>query len=179
MNNGDGLTDPERGTPTVDLRQALHKTSLTAQYPFVGLGQAQGLMYVGLGLAGEAGEVANQIKKITRDDGGFVTDARRAKLFSELGDVIWYWLRACAELNFDPNEVILANQSKLGQRLTNGTIQGDGEERAVRLGIDPGSPIGVAMTRGLAGEYFVAERHPQPSPEAWADVMYPEGRDPQ
>lgn len=163
MDNGDGLTDPERGIPTVDLRQALHKTSITAQYPFVGLGQAQGLMYVGLGLAGEAGEVANQIKKITRDDGGFVTDARRAKLFGELGDVIWYWLRACAELNFDPNEVILANQSKLGQRLANGTIQGDGEERVVRLGIDPGSPIGIAMTRGLAGEY----------------VQYPEGRDSQ
>jgi NTP pyrophosphatase (non-canonical NTP hydrolase) len=130
--DNDGLTDAEALAPAVDLRQALRKTGLTAQYPFVGLGQAQGLMYVGLGLAGEAGEVANQIKKIPRDDGGFVTEARRTKIFSELGDIIWYWLRVCDELNFDPNAVIRANQAKLGLRAANGTIQGDGEERAPR-----------------------------------------------
>ena len=128
MHNGDdGLTDAERIYPAVDLRDALRKTGLTAQYPFVGLGNVQGLMYVGLGLSGEAGEVANQIKKIARDDGGFITAARRDKIFLELGDVWWYLLRACDEFGFDPNAVILANQAKLMERHQFGTIRGDGE----------------------------------------------------
>ena len=142
MNSNDGLTDAERQVPSVDLRQAVRQTSLTAQYPFVGLGQVQGLMYVGLGLAGEAGEVANQVKKIARDDGGFVTDARRDKITSELGDVIWYWLRACEELGLDPNAVIRANLAKLRGRYTNGTIRGDGEHRVPSAHLNGGPYAG-------------------------------------
>ena len=122
---GYDVNPEDRPADPIPLRAAMRVTGQTADYPFVGLGQPQGLMYVGLGLAGEAGEIANQIKKITRDDGGMVTTSRRDKLFDELGDVMWYWLRACAELGFDPDEVVQANQTKLARRQANGTLHGD------------------------------------------------------
>ena len=64
----------------------------TALYPR----RLQNLEYPTLGLAGEAGEVANIVKKIQRDHGGAITDEIRAKLKDELGDVLWY-ISACAD----------------------------------------------------------------------------------
>lgn len=118
--------------PLADLRAWADRTTQTAVYPFAGLGSTQGLMYVGLGLAGEAGEIANQIKKITRDDGAMVTADRRAKIHDELGDVMWYWLRLCKELGFDPYTVMEANLLKLTSRAENGTLHGDQRGARVR-----------------------------------------------
>ncbi len=53
----------------------------TALYPK----RLSNLEYPTLGLAGEAGEVANIVKKIQRDFGGEITDEIRAKLKDELG----------------------------------------------------------------------------------------------
>lgn len=108
-----------------DLRAHMNRTATTAVYPFSGSGNVQGLMYIGLGIAGEAGEIANQVKKIARDDGGFVTPERRGKIEDELGDVGWYWLRFCYELGFDPYEVLARNEQKLRQRALEGTLNGD------------------------------------------------------
>lgn len=110
----------------LDLREHMKRTTLTAVYPFAGKGDTQGLMYVALGLAGEAGEIANQVKKVARDDGSVVAPARRNKVADELGDVMWYWLRLCYELSLDPYEVMAANQQKLQARAVNGTLHGDG-----------------------------------------------------
>lgn len=125
----------EQGTPlppvTADLREHMKRTSQTAAYPFAGLGNVQGLMYVGLGLSGESGEIANQIKKIARDDGGLMTSERTAKIVDELGDVMWYWLRLCYELNLDPYFVLAHNQNKLAARAANGTVNGDRRETSL------------------------------------------------
>lgn len=59
-----------------------------ARYP-----QELGLRYAALGLFGEAGEIANQVKKIWRDDGSELTEDRKAKLRDELSDVLWYAVR--------------------------------------------------------------------------------------
>lgn len=75
-----------------------------------------GLAYCGLGLAGEAGEVANEIKKILRDDSGQLTASRKAKLIDELGDVAWYLAMCCTELNMDIVEVMRQNLDKLAER---------------------------------------------------------------
>jgi NTP pyrophosphatase (non-canonical NTP hydrolase) len=34
----------------------------------------------------------------------------------ELGDIMWYWVTACASLGIDPYEVICENQEKLAAR---------------------------------------------------------------
>lgn len=86
--------------------------SVTALYP----NRLKNLEYPTLGLAGEAGEVANIVKKIQRDFGGEITDEIRAKLKDELGDVLWY-ISACAdELNLTLTEIAEFNVEKLAQR---------------------------------------------------------------
>ena len=84
----------------------------TALYPR----RLQNLEYPTLGLAGEAGEVANIVKKIQRDFNGEITDEIRAKLKDELGDVLWY-ISACAdELGLTLTEIAEFNVEKLAQR---------------------------------------------------------------
>ncbi|HBR58054.1 MAG TPA: hypothetical protein DEA22_11410 [Blastocatellia bacterium] len=84
----------------------------TALYPR----RLQNLEYPTLGLAGEAGEVANIVKKIQRDHGGVITDEVRSKLKDELGDVLWY-IAACAdELGLTIKEIAEFNVNKLAKR---------------------------------------------------------------
>jgi NTP pyrophosphatase (non-canonical NTP hydrolase) len=84
----------------------------TALYPK----RLNNLEYPTLGLAGEAGEVANVVKKIQRDFGGEITDEVRTKLKDELGDVLWY-ISACAdELGLTLEEIARFNVEKLAAR---------------------------------------------------------------
>lgn len=88
------------------------EASQTALYPR----RLSNLEYPTLGLAGEAGEVANVVKKIQRDNEGVITDEIRAKLKDELGDVLWY-ISACAdELGLTLNEIAEFNVNKLAKR---------------------------------------------------------------
>ncbi|MBA2494798.1 MAG: nucleoside triphosphate pyrophosphohydrolase family protein [Acidobacteria bacterium] len=88
------------------------KAKQTALYP----NRLSNLEYPTLGLAGEAGEVANIVKKIQRDFGGKITDEIRAKLKDELGDVLWY-ISACAdELGLTLTEIAEFNVEKLAKR---------------------------------------------------------------
>ncbi len=57
------------------------------------------LAYVVMGLVGEAGEVANKLKKVIRDGGGVVTPEKRDELVDELGDVFWYLAQCCEKLD--------------------------------------------------------------------------------
>lgn len=59
-----------------------------AKYPMTAATQ-----YCLLGLTGEAGEIANKVKKILRDDHSFLTENRRTDLIFEAGDVLWYLAR--------------------------------------------------------------------------------------
>ncbi|MCC6452118.1 MAG: nucleoside triphosphate pyrophosphohydrolase family protein [Acidobacteria bacterium] len=86
--------------------------SKTALYPR----RMSNVEYPTLGLAGEAGEVANIVKKIQRDHDGVLTDETRAKLKDELGDVLWY-ISACAdELGLTLAEIAEFNIQKLAKR---------------------------------------------------------------
>ena len=77
-----------------------------------------------LGLVGEAGEVAEKIKKVVRD-GNVNLDA----IQKELGDVIFYWYALHGALKLDPAWTIEVNREKLSARKERGTIQGSGDER--------------------------------------------------
>jgi len=85
--------------------------------------------YPALGLAGEAGEVCEHIKKAIRDDSGQITDERRQALKKELGDVMWYLAAMCSELGLTMGEVAVANMDKLADRKERGVLQGSGDER--------------------------------------------------
>jgi NTP pyrophosphatase (non-canonical NTP hydrolase) len=85
------------------------------------------LFYVTMGLAGEAGEVANKVKKVLRGD--YDEDALYKMLVGELGDVLWYLAALCTALELDLSDVAQANLSKLASRAERGVIQGNGDDR--------------------------------------------------
>lgn len=85
-----------------------------------------GLMYAALGLCGEAGEVAEQVKKSWRNDME-VLDDRERKMFNELGDVLWYVAAVAEELGFSLEEVAEANIVKLTNRKSAGMLKEHGD----------------------------------------------------
>ncbi len=96
----------------------------TASYP-----REAWLAYPALGLAGEAGEVAEHAKKAIRDDGGAVTGERREAMAKELGDVLWYVAQIATELDLDLDEIAQGNLEKLLSRQRRGVLSGSGDER--------------------------------------------------
>ena len=96
----------------------------TAEYP-----REAWLAYPTLGLAGEAGEVAEHAKKAIRDDGGSVSDERKTAMSKELGDVLWYVAQIATELGLDLNEIAEQNLAKLLSRQQRGVLSGSGDER--------------------------------------------------
>ena len=89
-----------------------------------------GICYTALGLAGEAGEFANKVKKILRDGEGQLPPSETLReLADELGDVTWYLSQAAQEIGFDLSTIMRMNLDKLHQRKLAGTIKGSGDKR--------------------------------------------------
>jgi NTP pyrophosphatase (non-canonical NTP hydrolase) len=85
------------------------------------------VVYPALGLAGEAGEVADKVKKIYRDG---KDDARfRGEIAKEIGDVLWYCATLADDLGFSLQQVAEMNIHKLKSRKVAGTIGGSGDNR--------------------------------------------------
>jgi NTP pyrophosphatase (non-canonical NTP hydrolase) len=103
------------------------KTHETAIYP--GQGNINGLLYTTLGLVGEAGEVANRVKKCLRDDDGKITPEFIQVIGKELGDILWYCSQTCTELGIDFGDVAHFNLVKLADRKTRGVLTGSGDNR--------------------------------------------------
>ena len=89
----------------------------------------EGLYYTTLGLVGEAGEIANKVKKIMRDNNGKVSKQAKADIFDELGDVLWYCASLADELGVNLEDVAGNNLIKLADRLKRGKIKGSGDKR--------------------------------------------------
>ena len=89
----------------------------------------EGLYYTTLGLVGEAGEIANKVKKIMRDSDGKLTKINKADIFDELGDVLWYCASLADELGVNLEDVAKCNLNKLADRLNRCTIKGSGDKR--------------------------------------------------
>lgn len=98
----------------------------TADYPQIrasGCGQIP--IYPALGLAGEAGEFAEKVKKAWRN--GNQLDVRAAG--AELGDILWYVAVAAEELGLTLGEVAQMNLDKLADRQRRGVIKSEGDAR--------------------------------------------------
>ena len=109
----------------MDLSDYQSRSRLTAVYPHAG----ENLLYPTLGLCGEAGEVAEKVKKMIRDDDGVLTDERRSALSQELGDVLWYLAQIATEADLELAAIAAANIEKLGSRQRRNVLQGSGDDR--------------------------------------------------
>ncbi len=106
------------------------------------------ILYPGLGLPGEVGEVcekvtalltlkmaahagqaANQVKKIIRDDDCELTDARRAAISKEIGGVLWYCAALAIDLELNLGDIARENMAVLASREARGALKGDGDDR--------------------------------------------------
>jgi len=82
------------------------------------------VLYPTLGLCGEAGEVAEKVKKQVRD-GVF----NRHEVAKELGDVLWYLANICNDIGYNLDEIADLNLNKLSSRKERNVIQGSGDNR--------------------------------------------------
>lgn len=107
----------------------------TAIYPNIG----HNFLYPTLGLVGEAGEVAEKVKKIIRDqqfphqpfmgDASMLPEETRLELAKELSDVCWYAAVLSKELGFSLSEIMAMNIEKLQSRQQRGVLGGSGDNR--------------------------------------------------
>ncbi|MFA5163529.1 MAG: nucleoside triphosphate pyrophosphohydrolase family protein [Patescibacteria group bacterium] len=106
-------------------REYQENSQKTAIYPNKG----NNFIYPTLGLSGEAGEVAEKVKKIIRDKNGVVEEIDKEEIKKELGDVLWYVAQIASELNLDLDLVAQTNLDKLMSRLERNVIGGSGDNR--------------------------------------------------
>ena len=97
----------------------------TAIYPNMG----SNFVYPALGLVGEAGEVADKLKKVIRDNDGVLTDPVRDAVAKELSDVCWYIAVLAYELDYNLEEIMQMNLAKLASRQERGVLSGSGDNR--------------------------------------------------
>ena len=109
----------------MDFAEYQERSRATAVYPDLG----SNIVYPALGLCGEAGETAEKVKKAIRDDGGTLTEERRAALAAELGDVLWYAAQLATEAGLDLEQVAQGNLDKLASRRERSVLQGSGDDR--------------------------------------------------
>ena len=82
-----------------------------------------------LGLSGEAGEVADKVKKVIRDQAGKLSVNDKKAISYELGDLLWYLATSARYLGISLEQVASENIEKLESRLNRGKISGSGDER--------------------------------------------------
>ena len=107
----------------MDFREYQAEAYEFARYPDLGINPA----YPTLGLTGEAGEVANKVKKIYRDQLK-LADVRK-DIAAELGDVLWYLAALATEFDLDLGAIAQSNLDKLWSRKERDVLGGSGDNR--------------------------------------------------
>ena len=103
----------------MDFKEYQKKAVEFAIYP-----EAYKVIYPTLGLCGEAGEVAEKVKKQVRD-GNF----NRHEVAKELGDVLWYLANLANDIGYNLSEVAVISIDKLQSRKDRDVISGSGDNR--------------------------------------------------
>lgn len=85
------------------------------------------ITYATMGLAGEAGELANKVKKIMRGDGN--RDELIEGIKAEMGDILWYLAALADDLDVELADIAGTSIEKLHSRLARGVIKGGGDAR--------------------------------------------------
>jgi NTP pyrophosphatase (non-canonical NTP hydrolase) len=86
-------------------------------------------MHLVLGLVGEAGEIAEKVKKLVRDKKSDMAELDRDAMAAELGDVLWYAAVLANFLDLSLNDVAQRNVDKLADRQRRAVVGGSGDKR--------------------------------------------------
>lgn len=108
----------------MDFNEYQKEAAKTATYP-----QEMALPYLALGVNGEAGEVAEKIKKAIRDNSGELTEEKLLEVVKELGDVLWYVSELARQLGVNLDNVANLNICKLRSRQERNKLGGSGDNR--------------------------------------------------
>lgn len=96
----------------------------TAIYP-----KDNDIAYLALAVCGEAGELADKVKKVIRDHNGEYSPEKKRAIIEEAGDCLWYIANLSAALGYSLTEVCRINIDKIESRRLRGTIHGEGDNR--------------------------------------------------
>ena len=118
------VADPKKKM-TLNEYQALCLSTSEA----LGVNEDDRFIIASMGVAGEAGEVVEKVKKLLRDYNGVMTDDFKEKLVGEIGDVMWYCAVLTDEVGYDLCTVSHKNIDKTLSRLERGVIAGNGDNR--------------------------------------------------
>src|SRR3954452_17002653 len=86
-------------------------------------------MHLVLGLVGEAGEIAEKVKKLVRDKDSDLAQLDRDDMAAELGDVLWYTAVLANFLDLSLDDVAQRNVDKLADRQRRAVLGGSGDNR--------------------------------------------------
>lgn len=87
------------------------------------------ISYLTLALCGEAGEVADKVKKVLRDKNGQFYAPDMAAIALGLGDVMWYIANMAKFLGYGLSDIAKLNIEKIQGRIERGTLHGSGDDR--------------------------------------------------
>lgn len=107
------------------LNEYQQKALETAVYP-----EQFRIIYPALGLAGEAGEAVDKVKKIIRDNNANFSDEEKCKAIAmEVGDVLWYVATLAHDIGYTLDEIGEMNYAKLKSRQQRNMLGGSGDNR--------------------------------------------------
>lgn len=87
------------------------------------------LAYAVMSLCGEAGEVAEKVKRIYRGDESTKAITYNDTIEKELGDVLWCLAAVCTALDVPLEHVARRSLVKMEERAKHGTLKGTGDNR--------------------------------------------------
>ena len=109
---------------SMNLNEYQETAASTAIYP-----EDSNIIYPVLGLNGEAGEVAEKVKKVIRDNNGIFSEEVITEIAKELGDVLWYLAAIARDLDLTLEDIARGNLIKLKQRQDRNKLNGSGDNR--------------------------------------------------
>lgn len=119
----------------MDFNEYQNKAKETAIFPDLAIVKGENIgstisyIYPALGLVGEAGEVAEKIKKLIRDKDGVVSEEDIQEITKELGDIQWYIAALAGSFGIKLDDIANKNIEKLESRKSRNVIKGNGDNR--------------------------------------------------